>query len=313
LTDAAGHEAKGADDDGAGVSSLSRAAERIRESAKWLLVSFAGVGATLIAGLQLANVGALTNNGPEDRLTWAIVALAVGLLGVVFAIAAASSVVTKSFVTLKGIAEAAAEDAARKGIDGDEALLGGYESVGELQSAYEEAMKERRDKLKAYFEAPDDAKRSAAEAADKWAIALGSIQRNVLEQSSFNRVRAAYGTARWGILIGAAMTAAGIAIFAWATNPPKAELVPLVMDTPTEVVVRVDPEDRKIFKPKLGPKCDLSSVDAVALDTVGSGYKLASVPHEDCQAAVFVLERDEGTVAPQEILTPGTPAAPHSG
>jgi len=280
-------------------SPITQAAERIRDSAKWLLVSFAAVGATLVAGLQLADIGNLTNDGPHDRLTWAVVGLALGLGGVVVAIAAASSVVTKSFVTLKGLAAEKADNPTKKGIERDKVLLGGYPTVGALQAAYAYAIEKRRDALRVAYGAPcDEEKQRAAEAADAWAQALGGIQRQVLDQASFNRVRAAYGRARWGILIGAAMSAAGIAAFAWAANPPNEEKVPVVSPMPADVVAVINPSARPAFEKRLGTGCDLTRLRAVALGATGESYQLASVPTEKCTAVVFTLSGRQGRVAP---------------
>jgi hypothetical protein len=58
-------------------SSLAQAAERIRDAAKWLIASFAAVGAILVAGLQLTGIGKLSNDPPEYRLTWALQSFAV--------------------------------------------------------------------------------------------------------------------------------------------------------------------------------------------------------------------------------------------
>jgi hypothetical protein len=123
----------------------------------------------------------------------------VGVLRVVIAIAAASSVVTKRFVTLKWLAAQDANDEPRSSIDNDKALLGGYQTVADLKLAYENAIEQRRDALQSYFQSPNDvAKRTQAETADKWAIALAEIQSQVLEQASFARVRHSYTLARWG-------------------------------------------------------------------------------------------------------------------
>jgi len=153
-------------------SPLGKAADRIRESAKWLVASFAAVGALLIAGLQIADIGSLT----DERLAWAIVGIIVGVLGVVVAIAAASSVVTKSFVTLKGLAAQSDEKDPLKCINGDKVLLGGFESVAEVRDAYEEAASKRVEALKAYYETPDDPHRLKAETASNWATALDRIE-----------------------------------------------------------------------------------------------------------------------------------------
>ena len=105
---------------------LAAAAERIRDSAKWLLGSFAAVGAILVAGLQLTGVGELE----DGRLRWALGGLAVAVVGVVIAIGAAGAVVTKTFVTLKWLAQRPDGDPALDRIAGDKVVLGGYGSGG---------------------------------------------------------------------------------------------------------------------------------------------------------------------------------------
>jgi len=58
---------------------LQGAADRIRETAKWLTVSLAAVGGVLVAGSQLSDIGALEPG--TDRFTAAIVGAAIAAFG----------------------------------------------------------------------------------------------------------------------------------------------------------------------------------------------------------------------------------------
>jgi hypothetical protein len=282
------------------ASPLARAADRIRESAKWLLASFAAVGATLIAGLQLSDIGSLPLDADNKRAVATAVGLTVGLLGVIVAVAAASSVVTKSFVTLRSLAGASASDSVKQAIEGDKALLGGFDSIDELHSAYAAAVEARESALRVHYENPSDpAKATKAEAAQQWARTVGIAQRAVLDQASYDRLRNAYSNARWGILVGAGLTAAGIAAFAWGSNPPEPQIVPVLVRTPTEVLVAIDPEDRASFQRILGSNCDLSAIDAMAVSVVGETYQVVSIPNESCESALFKVPAYRGEVRPK--------------
>jgi hypothetical protein len=299
-----------------GQGTLGQAAERIRESAKWLIATFGAVGAILVAGLQLSQIGHLSGEG--NRLGWAVLALAVALLGVVLAIGAASSVVMKSFVSLKSLSEAAPGSDEKKPVEGDIGLLGGYETVEGLKEAYDSAITSRRQAFEEYFKnTGDTAKRDAAQAADQWAVLLGQAQTHAVDRASFSLVRSAYRRARWLILLGALLAAAGIALFGWAANPPDTAAVPVVVHTPTEVIAHIDPEDRPPLQAVLGSKCDLSALDAVAVGEQGETYHLASVQTENCTVASFDMTPKMGTVVPKadegpSVLTPSNPGSGHT-
>jgi hypothetical protein len=280
------------------ASALAQAADRIRESAKWLLVSFAAVGATLIAGLQIADIGSLTND-VDDRLTWAIVGIVLGVAGVVVAIGSASTVVMKSFVTLKSLADGDAPDAATKSVKGDRAVLAGYATVEDLYDAYAAAAEARIETLKAYYDDPGGAgKGEKAKAAEDWGTILDRVQSHVLERASFVSVQSAYSHARWGILLGAAISAAGIGTFAWAANPPKATPpAPVVAKTPSNVTVMIRKSKGRRYARVLGRSCNLAAVKAVAVADVGAGYKVVSIPTAKCKSVLFAVTPAVGRVS----------------
>jgi hypothetical protein len=285
------------------LGSLAQAADRIRESAKWLIASFAAVGGILVAGLQLTGIGKLTNEPPDHRLGWALAGLCAAISGIVIAIAAASSVVTKSFVTLKWLANQEPSHPAMEGIEGDVGLLGGYANVADLNSAYGTAMQERQRAYSTYYGTLDDATDTKAQAAQNWATLLGLIQAHVLEQASFNNLRHSYRKARWGILAGAAITAVGIAAFAWGANPPEPVRQPVVLPQPSEVTVVIKPRDPKKverqvreLQRRLGSRCKLSAIDAVVLDSMGQSYRVASVATDRCAVVFFTVGPELGRV-----------------
>jgi hypothetical protein len=214
-----------------GSNPLARASDRIREAAKWLIVSFAAVGVTLYGGLQLASIGKLSTDQP-GRLAAAGIGILLALAGLTIAIAAASSVVTKSYASLRWLLHLPPTDPVRADIEGDRSLLGGYQKIADLANDIDSSQQRR---LKAYEDryapAPAnetqqqrDARVAAAntefELARNLASSLKNTENNVLQVASFNRLAGAYEKARRAMFAGAGIAAIGIALFAWGANPP---------------------------------------------------------------------------------------------
>jgi hypothetical protein len=269
-----------------------------------LIASFAAVGAVLAAGLQLAGIGELEGG----RLAIALLGLATAIVGISLAIRAAGSVVTESFVSMTWLAQQDANHAAMRGVEGDIALLGGFDSVKALKDAYDKAVVERREALRSHYDEPSNStKQTRADVAQNWVRTLDQSQAQVLERSSFNRLSAAYKSAGRLIVAGAVLAAFGIAAFAWAANPPEAQAVPVVIPEATEVVVSIDEEDRADLRELLGEGCDLSSLEGVAVEAMGETYRVASVATKDCAAALFTVSSEMGQVVPTTLLEPETP------
>lgn len=288
------------------VKPLDRASDRIRESAKWLIVSFAAVGAVLAAGLQIAGIGELEGG----RLAVALVGLAAAIVGIAFAIRAAGGVVTESFVSMKWLADQDKSHVAMRGVEGDTALLGGFDTVKALKDAYDAAVVERREALRSSYDEPgDQARKTRADVAQKWVRALDQSQVQVLERASFNKLSAAYQRAGRAIIAGAVFAAFGIAAFAWAANPPEGEAVAVLIPEATDVVVSIDEEDRADLQELLGEGCDLSKLEGVVVEALGESYRVASVASEDCAAALFMVSGEMGQVVPTSLLEPEAPGS----
>ena len=122
---------------------------------------------------------------------------------------------------------------------------------------------------------------------------------NVVEQASYRRLSRGYAWARAFMLLGAAIAAGGITLFAWAAHPPAAEEVPTVIKTPTDVVMIFTPHGIHRFAGILGAHCDLKKpIAAVAIQDVGAGYKLAVVPTKNCSAALIQVAAQDAIVVP---------------
>jgi hypothetical protein len=80
------------------TSDLSSATEAVRQSARWIATAFAGVGALLVAGLQLRDV--TRANLEPTQLVVAGIALLVVLAGVSWVVYSASQVLTSYFSTV---------------------------------------------------------------------------------------------------------------------------------------------------------------------------------------------------------------------
>jgi hypothetical protein len=298
-------------------SGLDRAADRIREAAKWLIVSFAAVGVTLFGGLQLASLGRLSLAQPDERFAAALGGVVLGLVGLAIAIGAASGVVTRSYVSLRWLDGLPPGDPVRTEIEGDRELLQGHPDVADLIRELDQAQQQRRSAYQALYQpvppgepAPDPAPLIAAsERANYWARWLKNVESNVLQVASYNRVAAAYRRARKWMFLGAGLTAAGITAFAWGANPPApAAAVQVLPPAPSNVTVVVPPEQRdqaradldgRSLQQALGRDCDLAAVTAVAVGARGEVYDVVSVRTPECDAVMFRVAPELGRVLPR--------------
>ena len=89
---AGGKKAVAAETPTSPAGEIAAANQRLRETAKWILTSFAAAGAILVGGLQLSSIGKLTGETPDARVWAALAGIAVAALGVALAIGFMSGV-----------------------------------------------------------------------------------------------------------------------------------------------------------------------------------------------------------------------------
>lgn len=270
------------------------AANRIRDSAKWLLGAFAAVGALLAAGLQLADLGALSGTRSDSRLSWSVAGVSLALLGVGIAIGAASAVVTRSFVTLEWLQS---KDRRHKDLSADSVLLADQADVPTLYRNFSDALQKQKQAVDAYDVVPSDQNKQTLVAKANVVKYYDNIANRVVERASYLRLARTFLVARFGMLFGAAVAAAGITLFAWAANPPSDSLTPVVVKTPSEVRVTFSDEGKAQFAPLLGAGCDLSVPrPALAVRDIGENYELAMVPDSKCKAVLITVTPAQGQV-----------------
>lgn len=213
--------------------------DKIRDAAKWLIASFAAVGAVLIAGSQLSSIGKLPvcfDFSLECNRLWiAVLGTIASLLGVVLAIWIGVRLLVPERLELGALSEEwnkermsfrGRRDSQLKAyFERDKDLLQGFDDLDDLatqqRAAYEEA-----DRLADALRNPSDdeaGKRLHAE----WEVAdkhLADILRRgdvvvttanhalYVNDFRFRSLR--------NLMLAGALAAVGIVAFAWAANPP---------------------------------------------------------------------------------------------
>ncbi len=200
----------------AGASPLAAANQRIRDTAKWLIASAAGVGAALVAGSQLSNIGRL--DAGTVRFWVAASGILLGLTGVVLAVGAEMRVLLPAQVLVSDLdlnwdhptPELRPVVAFFRR---DTKFLQGTASPAELIK--------RRDDLVAKLHEPNPADdlHSRIEALDKRVT-------TVEEMANHQALKATFERALRRLLLATVIAGAGIVAFAWAANPPNPPVGP---------------------------------------------------------------------------------------
>ena len=195
---------------------LSNAADRLRDTSKWLIGAFAAVGGALIAGSQLSSIGSLA---PGNWLRFALAAIGVlvALVGIAWAIAAAVKVAAAGSVNLRKLAALPRADRVRARVEDDDVLMSGYGSVTALANEYSKAISERKAAYDAYLR--DKTKLDEAQATDANAAFISQTVQSVLEVASFEAVASEFANSRRQLFFGAALAALGVILFVAAANP----------------------------------------------------------------------------------------------
>ncbi|WP_433066037.1 pentapeptide repeat-containing protein [Dactylosporangium sp. CS-033363] len=195
---------------------LTEANSRIRDAAKWLMASSAAVGAALIAGSQLSNIGRLAATAPDTvdhaRLWIAVAGAVVALSAVSYMIWTAVQLLVPHTVVVD---ELTRHWHARRGpmagvvrfFRENRKYLQGYSTTAELV-----ARRAARVERLAAADATEEDEAAVADL-DQRIAAVEDMAAHLLLRERFRR--------SLGRLLGAtAVAAVGIMAFAWAANPP---------------------------------------------------------------------------------------------
>jgi hypothetical protein len=207
--------------------------DKIRDAAKWLVASFAAVGAALIAGSQLSSIGKLPVcwhlTLECTRLGWAILGAIAGLGGVVWAIWTAVMMLVPNNLPASALQKEwrrGEKSALFRFFRDNPAYLQGYTDFADVTSKEEQAYA-KRDALSArYDQAPSGEQETISnelDAVDQEIQDLLNRSDAVISYANLILLTDQFRSkALRRLLLAAVVSALGISIFAWAANPPAA-------------------------------------------------------------------------------------------
>lgn len=249
--------------------SLKDGIDRMKDTAKWLIVCFgAVVNAFILAGIGLGDLGEVH----DHRLVTAIGAIGVAIVAVAVGIISASSVLASGQVTLTDLK---GPDARAKGVrdelDKSQDLFPGYGSVDEFAGDMTGAAEKQATALRALYGLPptaeDDPTRLRLEADYENANEKVRTFRPYLERllllACFTDVQRQLRRCR-RVIVGCFLTVVLAAtIFALAVD--KEGPHETIGDAPKSAFVRIDftPSGERRFRSRLGTGCDFDNVSAL--------------------------------------------------
>jgi hypothetical protein len=198
------------------VNPQHQAIDKIRDTARWLILAFAAIGAVLAGSAPLSNLGKLDL---DDWRLW----LAAGSAVLAFvAIAAAIWFAADVFSPVTRDLPTLVQDADVKALfNANPEVLGDYTSLDEFKAAYEDAKRRRTEAGQKLRTNPNDQAAAAdREAARKTLTTMAPAVRRIVDEGLLLAVRKKFKEARPYLYGGAFVAALAIVAFAWAANPP---------------------------------------------------------------------------------------------
>jgi hypothetical protein len=288
---------------------LSRAADRLRDSAKWLIASFGAAAAVVVAGISLADLGRLSGETPGYRLAIAIAGAAAGVVGVLGALATAMSLAAASIVTLDDLRTEPrgwkrSFRRVRDEVLADPALRPWKGGIGDFVGDLERARANHREQLRLYV---GDKKTTANPAFFQRAVLqveeLQTILARLLDTASFLRLQRSFRRARYVIAGWLLLAAIGVLAFVYAVRIDQPSLD--VPAAPVAASLTVASSQRDDVAKRLGAACkyDLGAVPVVvlAVDEKTSKAQVVTVPSQDCTPVRLEADKSSVAAAPPKL------------
>jgi hypothetical protein len=197
--------------------SSSAGIQRVREAAKYLIAALAALGAILVSGLSLTNLG-------EAREVWqAILATVLAVFVIVLIIAAVVDILMPVEVSIRELAArelTTPDDPVVAYVNGNPALLMGRTSIAAVRDEYEAALVEWKQASDAYFGVPSTANEKRRDLAEKKANTAGEVVDLLLGINNYKTHRLRFENSLPPIVFGALLLTALIGWFAWASSKP---------------------------------------------------------------------------------------------
>jgi hypothetical protein len=280
---------------------ITSATAQILATAKWIIAAFAGVGAALIAGLQLTGLGKLD----IDELLVAVGGLAIALCAVLMAIWVVSKVLTPPTILLDELPEYVGE-LTRKDIT---LLKTQAADLATLMARYKEVGEESRLKWDEIYRAKKEGKIEAAKQTEQTAkaidehLAMLANASNYLRSVALNmKVRKAFKNMWWPLVGAVAAAVVGVVVLAYETNQPedKPKLPPhttkAVGQSPVGVKLVLTSGERKILAPQLGKECPSGPLWGMAIGGRPVALDVVTLPTPRCRSVRVMVTPEAGIV-----------------
>lgn len=205
---------------------VERGADRLRESAKWLVASFGAAAAVVLAGINFSSIGSLSPDAPNFRFPVAVGGSVLALTGVLVALLSAMSLASASTVSLDDLDRKparwdGASRAARAAVEEEPVLAPWGNNVTKVRQKYEFAHQHWENELRLWLQNRDvHASPAMMNRSTHRLNEFQAVIGQMLETASFVRLQHRFRTFRY--IIGASLLVAGLGavLVVWAANPP---------------------------------------------------------------------------------------------
>ena len=284
-------------------SPLATAADRLRDAARWLVISFGALVAVVFAGIGISNLGKLDPTTAPHQFWLAVTGAGLALIGAVIALGIAVSLAAAGTVSIYDldplpehfsyshsgdpeivrVRDELFSDPQLSPWGGDVTKF--FDATRSAQATYDERLQQWAAASK-----PDDYKVPLDQAL-QWLKYLLRIQTHVITNGSYMKLRNRFGRATWKIALALLVATAGATLFVWATGTAANETVPTAARSG---LWNVPQDSRTIVAKQLGgPACpaDLDQVPVVVLGEQGDGaqYDVVTMAVPGCQPIRLVV------------------------
>lgn len=192
-------------------------ADRVRQAAQWQIAAFAAVGAALVAGVPLSNLGAVHDTG---RVILAFGAAGLALAGIVLGITSIGRVLDPAEATTRKLVDS--QELARR-VEEEHGFLGGFghETVADVVRDHSRAFTAYRDAQRQTWEHPGEEANSELARRTEEYEELDTIVNFLRRVQQYETTKKAFSRARKRVIASAFLAFFGLLLFAYEANPPK--------------------------------------------------------------------------------------------
>ena len=282
------------------------AADRLREAARWLVITFGAVAAVVFVGISVSRFGDLELEANRAEFWYAIGGALLAIGGTLAALLTAMSLAAASTITVNDLLGVRRSwqlglNAAKDAVARDPALAPWDQDIRKLVAGLEGVSCDFHGQLDSWRkDTSTDANPELVNRASTVQNAHQQVLTALVDTASYMRLQKRFRIACWILGVALLLAAAGAVLFVWATGSEATE------DIPTEVVLvdwRVPADRWDEIEAALGNGCPYPAyaVPAMVLGTDDDGQRdIATIPTEACSSLRLVVDGDDLVRQPGE-------------